>query len=600
MDLFEEVRDLELNEDLPKDLAKAFRSYFATPREGGKYSSGNYGGIGRRPNVDFKNSTYTEITPEQALQLYKDGQSRNVLCLFNGQLANTYLETSPDGNKRTYDFKAEYNGGDKAPFTKANGKVGNNTMWLSPKEFYNNADKIYVADEVEVDPSLRAERAKNPESRYNSSVAQRALPNIRKKTSGNINGSYISFTNDNTKARYRSSYVDSQYIINGQSTMLSSQEYYPVDVWKEVYTRFRNRWGETDPDTASVKYIIDTLSNAGQSKNSPGTYDWSSHDTIQRNKADVRYADVATALQTTMRKGRALASKINQKKQELDSVKTNKERYTGADAVNSRKQRLNYDIQTYQRYINNYMKELLSLQDKLDDIDENNTAEIAKYDSQIADIQDELAKLQGDLKGIFTKKESLEEGLEVITLTQEDQASNIRALIKTCWDNVDAFSMYASQLNTFGNQQALEVTNSLINDLYLAIGSFEDVLQSVDYKSEAMEAPEQVEVVAQVAPQVAQQMAAMPMQVAGAPMIEKFILSEDEPINEELEEKPEVQKVLEEPIKKELKAVEDVREEHQEDSLNPEHKSGEEELEEDFSTDDHVTNLYASLLKLEG
>jgi len=43
MDLFEEVRDLELNEDLPKDLAKAFRSYFATPREGGKYSSGNYG-----------------------------------------------------------------------------------------------------------------------------------------------------------------------------------------------------------------------------------------------------------------------------------------------------------------------------------------------------------------------------------------------------------------------------------------------------------------------------------------------------------------------------------------------------------------------------
>lgn len=600
MDLFEEVRDLELNEDLPKDLAKAFRSYFATPREGGRYSGGNYGGISRRPNVDFKNSTYTEITPEQALQLYKDGQSRNVLCLFNGQLANTYLETSPDGNKRTYDFKAEYNGGDKAPFTKANGKVGNNTMWLSPKEFYNNADKIYVADEVEVDPNLRAERAKNPESKYNSNMAQRALPKIRKRAPGNINSNYISFYNDNTKARYRSSYMDAPFIINGQTAQLSSQEYYPIDVWKDVYTRFRDRWGETDSDTASVKHIIDTLSNAGQSKNSPGTYDWSAHDNIQRGKANARYADVENALQNTMRKGKALASQISQKKHELDSVKSNKERYTGTAAVDSRKQRLNYDIQTYQRYINNYMKELLSLQDKLDDIDENNTAEIAKYDSQIADIQDELAKLQGDLKGIFTKKESLEEDLEVITLTQEDQASNIRALIKTCWDNVDAFSMYASQLNTFGNQQALEVTNSLINDLYLAIGSFEDVLQSVDYKSEAMEAPEQVEVVAQVAPQVAQQMAAMPMQVAGAPMIEKFILSEDEPINEELEEKPEVQKVLEEPIKKELKAVEDVREEHQEDSLNPEHKSGEEELEEDFSTDDHVTNLYASLLKLEG
>ena len=521
--------------------------------------------------------------------------------MFNGQLANTYIDQpTPDVKKRSYDFKAEYNGGSKDAFKKDNGKAVANSMMLSPKEFYNNADKIYVANEVEVDPNLRAERAKNPESRYNSNMAQRALPKIRKKSPGNINSSYIFFKDDNTKARYASSYMDNQFIINGQTAQLGSREYYPVDVWKNVYTRFRDRWGETDPDTASVKHIIDTLSNAGQSKNSPGTYDWSAHDNIQKGKANARYADVENALQNTMRKGKALASQISQKKHELDSVKSNKERYTGTAAVDSRKQRLNYDIQTYQRYINNYMKELLSLQDKLDDIDENNTAEIAKYDSQIADIQDELAKLQSDLKGIFTKKESLEEDLEVITLTQEDQASNIRALIKTCWDNVDAFSMYASQLNTFGNQQALEVTNSLINDLYLAIGSFEDVLQSVDYKSEAMEAPEQVEVVAQVAPQVAQQMAAMPIQVAGAPMIEKFILSEDEPINEELEEKPEVQKVLEEPIKKELKAVEDVREEHQEDSLNPEHKSGEEELEEDFSTDDHVTNLYASLLKLEG
>ena len=150
--------------------------------------------------------------------------------MFNGQLANTYLETSPDGNKRTYDFKAEYNGGDKAPFTKANGKVGNNTMWLSPKEFYNNADKIYVADEVEVDPNLRAERAKNPESRYNSNMAQRALPKIRKKSPGNINSSYIFFKDDNTKARYRSSYMDAPFTINGQTTQLNSMDYYPVDV----------------------------------------------------------------------------------------------------------------------------------------------------------------------------------------------------------------------------------------------------------------------------------------------------------------------------------------------------------------------------------
>lgn len=128
MDLFEEIRDLELNEDLPKDLAKAFRTSFAVPREGSRYTPGNYGNITYMPDIDFKNSTYTEISPEEALKLYKAGQSRNVLCLFNGQLANTYLDITSEGSKRQYDFKAEYRGGDKAPFTKDNGKVGNNTM----------------------------------------------------------------------------------------------------------------------------------------------------------------------------------------------------------------------------------------------------------------------------------------------------------------------------------------------------------------------------------------------------------------------------------------------------------------------------------------
>ena len=94
------------------------------------------------------------------------------------------------------------------------------------------------------------------------------------------------------------------------------------------------------------------------------------------------------------------------------------------------------------------MQELLQYQDKLDDVDTNNDAEIAKYDARISDIQDNIAKLQKDMKGLFKKKtEDLQEDLELIQLTPNDQAVNIRSLIKACWDNVDQFSMFAQQLS---------------------------------------------------------------------------------------------------------------------------------------------------------
>ena len=119
------------------------------------------------------------------------------------------------------------------------------------------------------------------------------------------------------------------------------------------------------------------------------------------------------------------------------------------------------------------------------------------------------------------KKEELDEDFQMIQLTPNDQATNIRALIKSCWDSVDQFSMFAQQLNEFGSQMALTTVNTLINDLYIAIGSFEEELSTVDPKSTALDAIDQVQAVAQVAPQVATQMAVQPV------MIEKFQLSED-------------------------------------------------------------------------
>ena len=372
-----------------------------------------------------------------------------------------------------------------------------------------------------------------------------------------------------------------------------------------MYSYFVKNWGINDSDSRSVEYIIDKLKNPGPVKQgSPLAYDWSTYNNMKNAKASLRYKDVENDLQRVINQGRKIVSDINTEKRNLERTKANKDSNTSQASIDYRKQRIQNYINSYQDSINRYMRELLKYQDQLDDIDVENEAEIARFDKQIADIQDKIAGLQAEMKGLFNKKtESLEEDFNLIQLTKEDQASNIRSLIKTCWDNVDRYSMYAQQLNEFGSQQALSVVNTLINDLYIAIGSFEEALGDVDQKSAALDAVEEVQVVAQVAPQVVQQMA--PPQVV-VPMIEKFQLSEDDAtLTEELDEKPEAQVELEEPIEKELKEVEKYRKEKVKDSMNPDPEDTIEEtsdmtMVEDLEDDDSYNpKFFESLLKLE-
>ena len=610
MDIFEEIRDLELNEDLPKDLAKAFKNSFERPRDAeyGKHEMGYgnilaKGGSSYRPLVDFKNSTYTEISPEEALKLYKSGNSRNVYAIFNGnKLANTYLNIDPStgAKSRKYDFKAVANG-----LEKKNGNRVENTMQLSPEEFYNNATKIYVANEVGVDQGKRDKRAENPESEYNNPAVKQPTPKPILKNNNNINMRRIDIRNG--LGKYDSRYVDNAVVnFDGSNMTLNSRQYYPLEVWQQVYSDFRNRWSEDDSDVQSVKYIIDELSGVNR-KNGPMAYDWRQYNRAKNYKANVRYKDVENTLQKVINSGRETLNRISAAKRDLDRTISAKGSQTSSAEVEAKKARIKRNIDEKKYYINYYMKMLLQLQDQLDDVDINNDKLIADFDKKIADINDKIAGYQQEMKDLigsnFGKKaatEELKEDLNVITLTREDQASNIRSLIKTCWDNVDAYSMYAAQLNEFGSQQALEVVNNLINDLYIAIGAFEGVLGEVDLKSAAIDAPEQIEAVVQVAPQVVQQMA----QPAVAPMmIEKFVLPEEDVLTEELDEKPEAQEELEKPVEKELKEVEKYRKEKVKDSLNPEQEKKETsnmEVDLDEGLDEtYDPRFFESLLKLE-
>ena len=71
-----------LTEKIPKDLAKAYKkaNHYS-------YANRNTDYINK---VDLENSTYTEITPEEALALKKDGKLNTIRALIDGKLVTFY------------------------------------------------------------------------------------------------------------------------------------------------------------------------------------------------------------------------------------------------------------------------------------------------------------------------------------------------------------------------------------------------------------------------------------------------------------------------------------------------------------------------------
>ena len=162
-DYFEEG----LDEALPRDLSKAYRS--AYDMLGGNSTANGYKNIAgkalyKRPLVDFQNSNYTEITPEEAKAIRKAGDASMLRVIFDGQL----ITFNDKGEQRIGNYAAVRSyGSDTNKYTKTkNGKVVDKTNDLNFNEVVDRADKIYLVDEKNIDTNLMNQRAQNPESPY--------------------------------------------------------------------------------------------------------------------------------------------------------------------------------------------------------------------------------------------------------------------------------------------------------------------------------------------------------------------------------------------------------------------------------------------------
>ena len=136
-----------LNEEpIPSDLAKAYKSSYHHPG-----------------NVDLQNSEYTEITPEEAIQIVRKGDPSSLRLIIEGQLILI------DGKYGSQDdkYRNRYVHWDHHYFTKSGNRVTDTARFPIP-HLVKIAEKIYKTNENQTpkDPNLMAQRSGNRHTDY--------------------------------------------------------------------------------------------------------------------------------------------------------------------------------------------------------------------------------------------------------------------------------------------------------------------------------------------------------------------------------------------------------------------------------------------------
>lgn len=357
--------------------------------------------------TDFANSDYQEITPEEAYKLFKAEQSRNVHVVIGGKLANVYIATDPTTGKKktTYDFKCRGN------FVKDNGKQVENSAWLTPRELYERADKIYLVNETPMDQALLAKRAENPESgkKFAKGAFKRIKPSLAGKGSSDyqvkqrINNGQIKV---DPKAGTARLILDPNYMAlakDNNGNPMNPNNWYTAEEFERLRDAFLRKWTRPDPDIGSVDYVLDQLTNQSGKGLGPADYDWKYFDTRKNRMASLRYKNLEDTLQGAIIKGKEIANQISSFNRTIERRERDKQRVLDPDRIASKKAQIQYDIQYYQNQVNSYMKRLLKLQDELDDVDLDNQREIDDIDKEISDVMDKINDLRSQMKGLFTK-----------------------------------------------------------------------------------------------------------------------------------------------------------------------------------------------------
>ncbi len=200
-----------INEDIPKILARAYEEahmHFYKNFDANILDRGE-------TNIDFYNSTYTEMTPEEAIIYIRENTTNinNLRIVYGGDLVifrynghRAYAYVAPDGV--TVPLSAG---------TKLIKKIESQRDLF---EFLRMTDKIYKADEKPISDDIAAKRARNKQFTNNLLSARTAKHAAAARIRNNNSNSFSNFnvgsigTPDNTPDDIKVKILDKEYLIN--------------------------------------------------------------------------------------------------------------------------------------------------------------------------------------------------------------------------------------------------------------------------------------------------------------------------------------------------------------------------------------------------
>ena len=209
----------DLDEAIPRDLSKAYDS------------RSHYKDVINRNNIDLQNADYTEITPEEAVQIIRKGDPSTLRLIIEGNLVLI------DGKYGSQDdrYRIKYTDYDHWYYTKS-GNAVKDTARFPVSHLVSIADKIYKTneDQVHKDPALMDQTKENHRSAYDNSElfnksdekrgstpiddwqinsARRSYERALKRYEQSIDD-YNAAENDSDKTRLKAAMEDNEYWFN--------------------------------------------------------------------------------------------------------------------------------------------------------------------------------------------------------------------------------------------------------------------------------------------------------------------------------------------------------------------------------------------------
>lgn len=464
----------ELDEKIPNDLAKAYKRV-------NKDHSYDMGVKDNRREVrtDYENSNYTEVLPEEAMELKKQGKLGDVRLIIDGEAVKFDANGNPL-NSFTVNWKNEYE-------TK-NGVTKDKVRQMPLSHLFKIADKIYVTDEAEHNTRAEGEWVKDEEGDYKWNITKDnpIAAKRRQQDADEIadTGKHeIPYGKERAKDYLRYAKEDEEKLKDYEKLLAKLEKSYEEgDISRKEYEKQK----------ASYLNSIESYKKWVQnSKKDAGTY----FQRFRNERADQTFGTSNKNLRAGIEKFKELKNDIRSAKYHLDDLKTNGLRswYLNGGSYDDNVAEIN-DIKQEISRLQNKLAELEKANVGLKDANaKQNADELAKAEQNITNLQNELDTLLKRKKESLDRKEqvvnNLKERLEEkkgrpLTESRADAQNFIDSLIEYAQDSIDNGSdidraiaetidsqlIYSSDIldlaNYYGVLDDSELIDKFIDDLY--------------------------------------------------------------------------------------------------------------------------------------